>query len=43
MDQPYEFMRAVDNPADFIRANVDAKPSGLRHLLRDMQSRKRLA
>lgn len=43
MNQPYDVVRAVENPADFIKANVDAKPSGLRHLLREMQSRKRLA
>ena len=42
MDQPYEFMQAVADPTRFIKANIDAKPSGLRHLLREMQSRKRV-
>ena len=34
-------MRAVREPAKFITASVDSKPSGLRHLLREMQNRKR--
>ena len=34
-------MQAVREPAKFITASVDSKPSGLRHLLREMQSRKR--
>ena len=34
-------MSAVREPAKFITASVDSKPSGLRHLLRDMQNRKR--
>jgi len=41
MDQPYEYMRAVEDPSKYIRANLDSKPSGLRHLLQEMQSRKR--
>ena len=36
-------MRAVEDPSKFIRANLEAKPSGLRHLLREMQTRKRQA
>ena len=43
MDQPYEFLSAVTDPSSFIRANLHAKPSGLRHLLREMQNRKRVA
>ena len=35
-------MRAVENPGGFIKANLDSKPSGLRHMLREMQSRKRV-
>ena len=41
MKQPFEYVRAVDDPVKFIRENVESKPSGLRMLLRDMQSRKR--
>lgn len=33
-------MRSVEDPKEFIKANLEAKPSGLRHLLRQMQSRK---
>ena len=40
MDQPYEYMNAVGDPASFIRANIEARPSGLRHLLNGMQRRK---
>ena len=35
-------MSAVEDPRMFIKAHIDAKPSGLRHLLREMQSRKRV-
>jgi len=35
-------MGAVADPGSFIKANLDSKPSGLRHLLREMQSRKRV-
>ena len=42
MDQPYEFVQAVKDPSSFIRAQVESKPSGLRHLLREMQNRKRV-
>ena len=41
MDQPYEYMRAVEDPSSFIKSYLQEKPSGLRHLLREMQSRKR--
>ena len=42
MDQPYEYMTAVDDPSGFIKSYLHEKPSGLRHLLREMQSRKRI-
>ena len=42
MDQDFEYVRAVEDPSSFIKANLESKPSGLRHLLREMQSRKRL-
>ena len=42
MDQPYEYMRAVEDPGSFIKSYLQEKPSGLRHLLREMQSRKRV-
>ena len=42
MDQPYEILSAVADPGGYIKANLDSKPSGLRHLLREMQSRKRV-
>lgn len=35
-------MRAVEDPSKFIKANVESTSSGLRHLLRQMQSRKRI-
>ena len=34
-------MSAVKDPSSFIRSYLEEKPSGLRHLLREMQSRKR--
>ena len=43
MNQHYEYVRAVNDPSSFIKANLDSKPSGLRHLLREMQSRKRVS
>ena len=42
MDQPYKYMTAVDDPSSFIKSYLHEKPSGLRHLLREMQSRKRI-
>ena len=42
MDQPYEYMQAVADPGSFIKSYLHEKPSGLRHLLREMQSRKRV-
>ena len=42
MDQAFEYVHAVDDPGSFIRANLDARPSNLRRLLRDMQNRKRI-
>ena len=42
MDQPYEYMRAVEDPGSFIKSYLHEKPSGLRHLLREMQTRKRV-
>ena len=41
MDQTYEYMNAVGDPASFIKANIEAKPSSLRHLLNGMERRKR--
>ena len=35
-------MRGVDDPASWIKENVQSNSSGLRHLLREMQSRKRI-
>ena len=35
-------MRAVENPGNFIKSYLNEKPSGLRHLLREMQGRKRV-
>ena len=42
MDQPYEYMQAVADPGSFIKSYLHEKPSGLRHLLREMQNRKRV-
>ena len=42
MDQAFEYVHAVDDPGSFIRANLDARPSNLRRLLREMQNRKRV-
>lgn len=41
MDQHFEYVKCVEDAGQFIRANLDSKPSGLRMLLKDMQSRKR--
>lgn len=41
MDQQYEYFHAVDDPTKFIRENAE-KSTGLRLLLRDMNSRKRV-
>ena len=34
-------MQAVQDPGSFIKSYVHEKPVGMRHLLREMQSRKR--
>ena len=42
MDQPFEYVSGVKDPASYIREKLESKPSGLRHLLRELQSRKRI-
>ena len=41
MEERFDLVRCVDDPADFIRGQVDGKQSSLRHLLREMQNRKK--
>ena len=36
MDQHFEYVKCVEDAGQFIRANLDSKPSGLRMLLKDM-------
>ena len=40
MDQKFEYVRSVADPVEFIRANLEARPSDTRQLLREMNSRK---
>ena len=41
MEERFDLVRCVDDPTDFIRGQVDGNQSSLRHLLREMQNRKK--
>ena len=41
MEERFDLVRCVDDPASYIRGYVDSQQSSMRHLLREMQNRKR--